>query len=93
MDGDHDRLPGDEQVLGVGRWAIVAAQADQRDVDLAAGKAREQGVGLVLEALAIFEQLQIADARQVHALLTDPPSETAPGSGTTSQTVTPMKGD
>src|SRR5262249_52547343 len=49
VDGDYDRLPGDEQGLRIGRGAVVAAQTDQRGVELACGQGREQGVGLVLD--------------------------------------------
>jgi hypothetical protein len=49
VDGGHDWLLGDEQGLHRGRRAVVAAQPDQRSVELARGQGRQQGVGLALD--------------------------------------------
>jgi hypothetical protein len=49
VEGDHDRLPGDQQGLEARRLAVVATQADQRRIQPAGGQGRQQGVGLILD--------------------------------------------
>jgi hypothetical protein len=45
VDGGHQQFTGDQQGRKVGRWAVVAALADQRGVEVAGGQRGQQRVG------------------------------------------------